>query len=321
MPTRPHEARFFAAVAALLLTGAPTAVASILRLETTLGDIDVRLFESATPESVQNFLNYVADDDLDGSFFHRAPKQFRLDDQGQPVLDTDGQPIIDTFVLQGGGFRFTDAAGLSSVPTDPPVINEPGLTNLPGTIAYAKQGGNPNSATSGFFFNTSDKAANLDAQNGGFTVFARVVRGADVLEAITNLDVFDVDGPGQTFDTTPLLNIPGSFEQNFIYLDDVFLLDLPDGDYDFDGDVDTDDYQVWRAQFGFSLHIADHQAGSPLTFSDADGNGDGRVDAADYTIWRNAFAESSAPAATATPEPAAATLLVLACLAIGRRCR
>ncbi len=48
------------------------------------------------------------------------------------------------------------------------------------------------------------------------------------------------------------------------------------GDYDRDGDVDADDYNVWSASYGAT--------GTGLG---ADGNGDGVVNAADYTIWRD----------------------------------
>jgi glucose/arabinose dehydrogenase len=47
------------------------------------------------------------------------------------------------------------------------------------------------------------------------------------------------------------------------------------GDYDVDGDVDQDDYSVWKRTFGSSLLLS------------ADGNGNGVVDAADYTVWRD----------------------------------
>ncbi len=50
---------------------------------------------------------------------------------------------------------------------------------------------------------------------------------------------------------------------------------LSDGDYDFDGEVDTDDYAVWSASYSSTTLLA------------ADANGDGVVNAADYTTWRD----------------------------------
>jgi glucose/arabinose dehydrogenase len=52
------------------------------------------------------------------------------------------------------------------------------------------------------------------------------------------------------------------------------------GDYDIDGDVDQDDYTVWRSTLGSNLLLA------------ADGNGNGLVDAADYVIWRRNLGNS-----------------------------
>jgi hypothetical protein len=63
------------------------------------------------------------------------------------------------------------------------------------------------------------------------------------------------------------------------------------GDYDINGVVDQNDYNVWRANYDSNLLLA------------ADGNHNGVVDTADYVIWRKAF--GAAPAAGAQAAAAA----------------
>jgi hypothetical protein len=67
------------------------------------------------------------------------------------------------------------------------------------------------------------------------------------------------------------------------------------GDYDQNGIVNHDDYNVWRAGFGTAIAAAD-------------GNGNGLVDAADYVVWRRALAQSAMTNASSiislsVPEP------------------
>jgi hypothetical protein len=47
------------------------------------------------------------------------------------------------------------------------------------------------------------------------------------------------------------------------------------GDFNGNGTVGPEDYELWKANFGST------------TFPDADGNRNGIVDAADYTVWRD----------------------------------
>jgi len=139
-----------------------------LRFDTSAGPVNVELFDRQAPKTVANFLNYVNSGAYADSIFHRSAKL------------TGGTP----FVLQGGGFQFTGTPtpALTEIPTAPPVQNEPDPVNRPnvkGTLAMAKLGGDPNSATDQFFFNLGDNSANLNNQNGGFTVFGKVVGAAD----------------------------------------------------------------------------------------------------------------------------------------------
>jgi hypothetical protein len=64
------------------------------------------------------------------------------------------------------------------------------------------------------------------------------------------------------------------------------------GDYDINGVVDQNDYNVWRANYGSNLLLA------------ADGNRNGIVDTADFVIWRKAFGAAQASAAQAPPAAA-----------------
>lgn len=155
-----------------------------VRFTTTQGTLDVELRPDAAPQTVTNFLNYVNRGAYDGSFLHRS---------------------VPGFIIQGGGFRFV-TNGAETVPADPPVVNEFNLSNLRGTIAMAKLGGDPDSATSQWFFNESDSnAANLDNQNGGFTVFGSLItNGQSVMDTLAALPLFD--SRSEPFRQVPVVN-------------------------------------------------------------------------------------------------------------------
>jgi peptidyl-prolyl cis-trans isomerase A (cyclophilin A) len=116
---------------------------------------------------VANFLGYVARNDFNGTYLHR---------------------VVDNFVVQGGAYRFKLFEGPIDIPTGETVVNEFGASNLRGTVAMAKVDGNPDSATNQWFVNLADNSGNLDANNGGFTVFGTVLGdGMAVLDAIDAL--------------------------------------------------------------------------------------------------------------------------------------
>jgi cyclophilin family peptidyl-prolyl cis-trans isomerase/chitodextrinase len=143
-----------------------------VRLTTSKGDIVFQLVADA-PITTANFLTYVNEKFYDGTIFHR---------------------VISGFVVQGGGFL---PGMIEKTATHGPIQNEFSATrsNVRGTVAMAKLGNDPNSATCQFFVNLADNSSNLDNQNGGFTVFANVVEGMDVVDAIAAVPVDANDAP------------------------------------------------------------------------------------------------------------------------------
>lgn len=167
----------------VFFTRAP--VTQIARITTVLGDIDVELFRQETPLTVANFLSYANAGVWDSTFFHR---------------------LVSNFVIQGGGF--TSSGDFPRIPQNAPVQNEPGISNVRGTIAMAKLSGNPDSATNEWFFNLGDNSDNLDNQNGGFTVFGEITdnRGLAVMDALASLDIIDASAQGGAFGELPVLD-------------------------------------------------------------------------------------------------------------------
>lgn len=169
------------------LTGKQDPSNEVVELETAVGTICIELFSVDAPLHVANFLFYANNDLLVDTFFHRS---------------------LPGFILQGGGFRvgLTDFEAIEAL--NGPVTNEPCTLDLVapppaedgtlicsvrgnerGTVALAKIGGFPNSGTTNFFINLADNRVNLDNQNGGFTVFGRVLENhmaaVDAIEALT----------------------------------------------------------------------------------------------------------------------------------------
>lgn len=163
--------------ALLCLPGAAAANTNV-RITTALGIIDIELYDSLRPVSVNNFLNYVNDGDYDGSFIHRS---------------------IPGFVIQGGGFRFVNNV-FGAVPTDAGFADVAGPSNLRGTIAMAEA---LDLATSQWFINLVDNPG-LDAD---FTVFGEVTAGLDVVDQLALIPVYDgSSGIHSAFGDLPLMN-------------------------------------------------------------------------------------------------------------------
>lgn len=176
------------------------------------GRVLVELYDGAAPLTVNNFLNYSRSERYDNTVIHRSAQL--------------GAPNFEPFVIQGGGFRESD---LVHVVTDPPVQNEfRADTQQRGTIAMAKQGGDPNSATSEWFFNLRDNRDILDGQNGGFTSFGQIITGQDVVDAIAALPKITQTAPApfNSLSDFPVQNNPPATPQDYVNV--AYISELPD---------------------------------------------------------------------------------------------
>lgn len=168
---------------------------TIVRVSTTIGDYSIELLDDTAPETVANFLNYVNRNDYNGTYLNR---------------------VVNRFVVQGGGYRFQPFVGPIDVPSDPPVINEFGASNTRGTVAMAKLEGDPDSATTQWFVNLFDNSANLDFNNGGFTVFGNVLGdGMIILDAIDDLPKMNL---GLKASDAPYFTELYESPSNFVYI-------------------------------------------------------------------------------------------------------
>ena len=201
MPIRNNS--FSLSLAATIFTAslAPgIAAATIVEVQTDLGNFEINLYDNATPATVTNFLNYVNNGGFTDSIIHRS---------------------ATGFVIQGGGFTVGATLPPTAIPANPAVVNEPEFSNVRGTISMAKLSGDPDSATSQWFINLVDNSAGLDGQNGGFAVFGEVTgNGMDVVDAIAALPTFDFSGPlGAAFGEFPLQNYTATDFNNNVPID------------------------------------------------------------------------------------------------------
>jgi peptidyl-prolyl cis-trans isomerase B (cyclophilin B) len=127
-------------------------------LHTNHGTIDVELFAEDAPTTVGNFLKLASEGFYDGVIFHRVIPDFMIQG-GDPTGTGTGGP----------GYQFEDE------------INDHRVVR--GALAMANAG--PNTNGSQFFIVTTQSAPWLD---GKHTVFGRVTRGMEIVDAISTLD-------------------------------------------------------------------------------------------------------------------------------------
>jgi len=132
-----------------------------------MGVVKLELLAVEAPNTVANFITYAEAGHYGQTIFHR---------------------VIPNFMIQGGGFD----SSMSQKSTNAPIDNEAdnGVRNRRGTVAMARTS-DPHSATSQFFINVADNDF-LDHKaktpsGWGYAVFARVIEGMDVVDAIVGV--------------------------------------------------------------------------------------------------------------------------------------
>ena len=225
------------------------------------GVTDVLLFDQAgegAPETVANFVNYVEDNDYANSIIHRS---------------------VPGFIVQGGGFTVApklnfepNLDAIEPILADDPVINEfsPSRSNTRGTIAMAKLGNDPNSATNQWFFNLNDNSENLDHQNGGFTVFGEVLTPEDLapVDAIAELQTFDATGSfsqpepefAGAFSDLPLI-VEDAENADFVGVSNVTLLQESELEFAVIGNSNPDLLDATISEGELVLDYADDRSG------------------------------------------------------------
>ena len=126
--------------------------------ETSMGTIAFELFDEDAPATVANFKKLAGDGFYEGVVFHR---------------------VIPDFMVQGGDPTGTGSGGPGYTFDDE--FNDHKVER--GALAMANAG--PNTNGSQFFIVTADSCPWLD---GKHTVFGRVTRGMDVVDAISEVD-------------------------------------------------------------------------------------------------------------------------------------
>ncbi|THG01970.1 hypothetical protein TEA_002536 [Camellia sinensis var. sinensis] len=140
-------------------------------MHTTLGDIHMKLYPEECPKTVENFTTHCRNGYYDNLIFHRVIKGFMIQ-TGDPLGDgTGGQSIW--------GREFEDEFHKSL------------RHDRPFTVSMANAGPNTNGSQ---FFITTVATPWLDNKH---TVFGRVIKGMDVVQAIEKVKTDRSDKPYQ----------------------------------------------------------------------------------------------------------------------------
>lgn len=142
-------------------------------IKTNFGDIEIAFFRDQAPNTVLNFQKLAETGFYTSTKFHRVIKDFMI--QGGDPLSKDDKEM-GRWGTGGPGYTFADEINTQKI--------------VRGALAMANAG--PNTNGSQFFIVTAEATPWLD---GRHTVFGKVVRGMDVVDKISLVEVMQNDIP------------------------------------------------------------------------------------------------------------------------------
>ncbi len=141
----------------------------VATLHTNFGDISMRFFPEVAPLAVNNFIALAKAGRYEDTIFHR---------------------VINGFMIQGGDYTNFNGTGGESIYGDEFDLEiAEHLSNIEGSVAMANRG--PGTNGSQFYINQ----VNNTYLDGGYTVFAQVFDGMDVVNDIAQVDTDMRDKP------------------------------------------------------------------------------------------------------------------------------
>ena len=165
-------------------------------MQTTLGDIKIKLFPEVAPKTVENFLTHAENGYYEGIIFHRVIKDFMI--QGGDPTGTGmggesiwGAPFADEFSMNAFNLRGALSMANAGPGTNGSqffIVQAPHVDARMGE--QMKQAGYPEEIIKAYLENGGTPW--LDHKH---TVFGQVIEGMDVVDAITNVEVAPGDKP------------------------------------------------------------------------------------------------------------------------------
>lgn len=170
---------FLSILSVFIMTGlsACSSENPIATMETTMGQLQIEIFQNETPELAKNFMTLAKDGKYNDVIFHR---------------------VIKDFMVQTGDFTNGDGTGGHSYLGIGQDLDGEygGGSNLRGTLSMANRG--PDTNGSQFFINLVDNTFldhDKDPLSSKHPVFGKVVQGMEVVDKIASAETSGSDRP------------------------------------------------------------------------------------------------------------------------------